>query len=224
MVLERWLQRCWRDGYRHWPLIDLHYLVYEVFRDRFPLNIDNLLSSKTDAYFVATDATTYQPHYFRPDKETVYQVMRACMSLPGAAPERSLIDGHGFIDGAVADPVPISKALELGADRFLVILTVPPDMAPRRPGFVERIVARRYFHDNPGLSDVCCNRDDPLDASLKQLEKLEVEQPDTMVIIRPERRLPAGRITRSRRKIVDTVKIGYDQVIRNQRRIRTLLE
>lgn len=211
------------SGYRHRPLVDLHYLVYQVFRDRFPLKVDRLLSSRTEAYFVATDIETYESHYFRPDRDNIYQIMWACMALPGAAPEKPLIDGHGFIDGGVVDPVPIGKALELGGDRFLVIMTVPPDIVFRKASFLERTAAKRYFEDNPELSDICTSRNDPLETCITQLEKLKKEAPEDVLVIRPEKTLPARRITRNRRKVVNTLKIGYEEVIRNQEKIRAFL-
>lgn len=48
-----------RGDYRHRPLLDTHYLVFQVFRDRFPLNLARFTASNTEAYFVATDAETY---------------------------------------------------------------------------------------------------------------------------------------------------------------------
>lgn len=212
------------DDYRYYPLIDLHYLIYQVFRDRFPLKVDRLLSSRTEAYFVATDSETSRSHYFRPDKDNIYQVMRACMALPGAVPEKTLINGHFYVDGGIADPVPITKALELGADRLLVILTAPPGIQYRKPGFIERTAARRYFRDNPAVSDICCSRNDPLAACLAQLQKLQTEAPDTVLVVRPQKTTPARRITRNRRKIVRTLNMGYDEIIRNQREIRAFLK
>lgn len=124
----------------------------------------------------------------------------------------------------MVDPVPIAKGLELGADRFLIILTVPPGVKARKTGFLERTAASRYFRDRPRLSDICRNGSDPLEACLGQLEKLRTEEPGSVVIIRPEHTLPAPRITRNRTKIVNTVNIGYDQVIRHQDEIRAFLQ
>ena len=214
----------WTDDYRHRPLIDLHYLVYQVFRDRFPLGIDRLLASKTEAYFVATDAETYLPHYFQPDPARMYHIMRACMALPGAVPEKPLVNGRAYIDGGVVDPLPIEKALQLGADRFLVILTIPPGAVSKKPTLLERMFARQYFRDSPGLLDTCDKRNDRLYEALDLLEKLERKNPESSVILRPKNKLPAGRVTRSRSRIAKTLKIGYDEVLGNQGRIRKLLD
>lgn len=213
----------WRNDYRHRPLIDLHYLVYQVFRDRFPLNVDRLLASKTEAYFVAADSETYVPHYFQPGEANMYHIMRACMALPGGVPEIPLVNGRPYVDGGIVDPVPVEKALHCGADRFLVVLTIPPGAVSKKPTTLERLAARRYFEDNPGLFEVCSVRNDPLYRALDLLETLERKNAGSVVVIRPKTALPAGRITRNRSKIVKSLQMGYEEVLENQERIRRLL-
>jgi len=213
----------WKDDYRHRPLIDLHYLVYDVFRDRFPLNMDRLRASKTEAYFVACDARTYVPRYFQPDEADMYHIMRACMALPGAVPEKPLVRGEAYVDGGIVDPLPVEKALSCGADRLLVVLTIPPGAISRKTTILERLAMRRYFKDNPGLLDVCDTRNDPLIRALDVLENFERNNPGSVLVIRPKSRLPAGRITRNRPKIVKTVQMGYGEVLRNKENIRRLL-
>ena len=213
----------WKDDYRHRPLIDLQYLVYDVFRDRFPLNIDRLRASKTKAYFVATDAETHLPHYFQQDQGDIYPIMRACMALPGAVPEKPFVNGRAYVDGGIVDPLPVAKALDCGADCFLIVLTIPPGATSRKTTIVERLAAGRYFKDNPGLLDVCDARNDPLARALDLLERLERQNPGSVLIIRPGNSLPAGRITRNRSKIVRTVRMGYDEVLRHEESIDKLL-
>lgn len=36
------------------------------------------------------------------------------------------VEGIPYYDGALGDPVPIQKALELGCDRIVLVLTKPP--------------------------------------------------------------------------------------------------
>jgi predicted patatin/cPLA2 family phospholipase len=194
-----------------------------VFRDRFPLKAGRLLESKTEAYFVAADAETYGPHYFRPDAADMYHIIRACMALPGAVPEKPLVNGRAYVDGGIIDPLPVEKALRCGAGRFLVVLTIPPGAISKKPTFLERLVAKRYFDDSPGLFGVCSTRNEPLQRALDLLEKLEIEKPGSVIVIRPQDRLPAGRITRNRSKIVKTLRMGYEEVMKNQENIRRLL-
>ena len=213
----------WKDDYRHRPLIDLHYLVYDVFRNRFPLHIDRLRASKTEAYFVATDAEAHLPHYFQPEHADVYHLMRACMALPGAVPEKPFVNGRAYVDGGIVDPLPVEKALSCGADRFLVVLTIPPGAVSKKTTILERLAARRYFDDSPGLLRVFDARNEPLTRALDLLEKLECKDPGSVLAIRPKHRLPAGRITRNRSKIVETLQMGYDEVRGNEDRIKKLL-
>lgn len=212
-----------KDDYRHRPLIDLHYLVYQVFRDRFPLRIDRFMASRTRPYFVATDVETLAPHYFEKEPDNMYAIMHACMSLPGAVPAIPFVDGRRYLDGGIVDPVPIGKALEKGAGRILAVLTVPQDAANKQPGPLEKWVARKYFGDNPGLFETCEKKAACQASSLTVLAGLEQESPESIVVIRPPARPPAGRVTRDRAKIVRTIAQGYDEVMKHRTRIRSVL-
>jgi predicted patatin/cPLA2 family phospholipase len=213
----------WSNAYSRRPVVDLNYLVSQVFQNRFPLRTEQLLASRTKAYFVATDAEDYLPRYFEPDSADIYKIMRACLALPGAVPEKPIVDGKTYVDGAVRDALPVAKALRGGADRFLVVLTIPPGTVPKRPTALERLAARQYFRDNPDLRDICFRQKDSLDEALELLGRLEQRIPDSVLVIRPNEKLPAGRITRNRSKVVETLEIGYRAVLGYEDRIRRVL-
>jgi hypothetical protein len=56
------------------------------------------------------------------------------------------------------------------------------------------------------------------------LKKLQQESPERILVIRPQGWPPAGQITRKRSKIVQTIEIGYKEVIKNQKQIKDFLD
>lgn len=84
-------------------------------------------------WIVATSVRTGLEHWF--NSGDVAQALLASTALPGIFPPVEIGDEH-FVDGGVVNNVPVSKALELGANRIYVLdvgSTERSKPAPRRP-------------------------------------------------------------------------------------------
>ena len=77
---------------------------------------------------VAAEADTGKARYFTGDDLTFdnFEPIKASCAIPGISKPIE-IDGVRYFDGALADPVPIRKAVELGYDKIVLILTRPID-------------------------------------------------------------------------------------------------
>jgi predicted patatin/cPLA2 family phospholipase len=214
----------WNSEYTRTPLLDVHYLVFEVFRDRFPLNMARFMGSRTEAHFVALDAETCEPHYFEKDPDRMYQIMWACLSLPGACPERPIIDGHRYVDGGMADPIPIRKALQTGAERILVILTMPFGASVTEVSRFQMWTLRHYVRDNPGLLGLLRRRRDIYAQSMEDLRESQSGLSQKAYVVSPRVWPPADRVTRSRSKISQTLAMGYEAIMSERDAIGEFLE
>ena len=116
-----------RDG-RHF--LDLDYVYGELSNDdgEDPLDYGNIENYNGILNIVATHAITGRPCYF--DKSDIkpnnFRIIKASSSIPIVC-GRTEINGQIYYDGGIADPIPIKKALELGCDRIVLILTRPKD-------------------------------------------------------------------------------------------------
>ncbi len=77
--------------------------------------------------FVATNRKTMQPVYLQPDKQTVLNYLKASSAVPFLYKAPVSVGGQQLVDGGVADPLPIIKAIEFGAKQIVVIRTVSDD-------------------------------------------------------------------------------------------------
>lgn len=95
----------------------------------YPLDYEKIKESSTELIVVATNALTGRPAYL--DKHRIgqdqYALFKGSCSVPYLC-TASTIAGIPFCDGTVSDPVPVQKALDLGADRIVVILPRDPEM------------------------------------------------------------------------------------------------
>ncbi len=111
-------------------VVDIDYLVDDVLKVKCALDIKAIQASRSLLEVVLTHAETGKAHVVSghdPDLD-LYEVIRATAALPGLYNRKISIGGQPYIDGGVADGVPVVYAAETGAKRILSVLT-------RSPGF-----------------------------------------------------------------------------------------
>lgn len=92
-------------------------------------------------YIVASEAVSGKVRYFTGDDLGFddFEVIKASCAIPGICKPVE-IDGVRYFDGALSDPVPVRKALEMGCDKIVLILTRPVDRL--RDGTKDKLMAR----------------------------------------------------------------------------------
>lgn len=84
---------------------------------------------------VVTNCITGDAEYLSEDKdpERLMKICRASSSMPLAAPIAN-VDGIPYMDGGLADSIPIEYALEKGNDKIVVVLTRNPGLPQEESG------------------------------------------------------------------------------------------
>ncbi len=129
--------------------LDYVYSTLSNAGGEFPLDYEAIRDNPMALYIVATDALTGNPVYFdkRDLAQDSYDPLKASSAIPLVC-KPYFIAGRPYYDGALADPVPVQKAFDLGCDRVVVILNKPADV-PREPGRdpkIARSIRRKYPH------------------------------------------------------------------------------
>lgn len=93
---------------------------YEVF----PFDFDTYFASPQTCELVVTNCETGRAEYLddRENKERLLAIGRASSSMPIACPMVE-IDGNEYVDGGVADSIPIIRSLKTGHRKNVIILT-----------------------------------------------------------------------------------------------------
>lgn len=140
----------------------------------YPLDCGAFLENPAQFFAVAAEAISGKVKYF--DKSDVaqddYRVLCASCCIPGVNPPYE-INGVAYFDGALADPVPVQKALDEGCDRVALLLTKPLEMArdPKRDVLMARTIRRRY----PMASYQLSKRAERYNAGVGLAQKLQEE-------------------------------------------------
>ena len=146
-----------------------------------------MFANPAEMIAVSSDAVRGGPVYFT--KEDIrprnHQVFCASCCVPIFCRPYSF-RGRLYCDGALTDPVPVQKALDLGCGRIVLILTKPRDML-RDPADDEkhaRMLERKYPAEAADLR----NRARRYNEGVRLAEELEAA--GRLLILAPEAGLP----------------------------------
>ena len=170
-------------------LKDKSLLNMDMIFDRYPNEIypfdyDTFFASNMKCEIVTTNCVTGKAEYMEEhsDRERLMRLCRASSSMPLVSPMVN-IDGVPYLDGGVADSVPIRHALKSGNTKIIVVLT-------RNPGYRKKPVHRNRMYNR----------------TMELVEKLEAE--GRIYVIRPM--VPTvSRLERDYDKLMSFYEHGY---------------
>lgn len=129
--------------WRPWRLVDIDFLVDVALKQLCPLDVEAVKRSPTLLEIILTDAETGKPAVVtNRDGADLYEVLRATAALPALYNRRVQVGAHRYIDGGVADAVPIQRVVDNGAHDVVAVLTRPSGFRRTRETAVYRAVGR----------------------------------------------------------------------------------
>lgn len=142
----------------------------------------------------ATNCITGQTEYF--DKHEItsgLEHIKASCSLPFLSPIVK-INGIPYLDGGIADPIPVRKALQDGCEQVVVVLTQPKGYRKTPTANKANFLYQTAFRKYPKLVKSLEVRNDHYNETLAFVEELERQGRAT--IIRPDGSLKLKRFER----------------------------
>lgn len=171
---------------------------------------DRFFAEKEEMYVVVTSCDTGQAHYIDvkslESNEEMMSVILASSSLPYIASPVEF-QGKMYMDGGLADSIPIRHAYNNGCDKHVVILTRDRGYK-KEPGEQKKRMLRFVYKNYPGLIDAVEHRNANYNES--RLLVSELEAAGKLFAIYPSRPLPASRTDRDYDKLLETYQMGYE--------------
>jgi predicted patatin/cPLA2 family phospholipase len=116
-------------------LVDQDYLM-EVTRRHDPLDVAALRASPSRFEAVATAARSGAPAYLPAQGQDCLSALHATMAIPVFYRGGPIRFRQGdYFDGSVSDPLPVGRAIALGATEVTVVCTSRPGTGARQPPF-----------------------------------------------------------------------------------------
>lgn len=123
--------------------LDYIYSVLSNQGGENPLDFEAALASPVNFLAVATRVSNGKAEYFSKEnmKLNDYTVLKASCCMPGVCkPVR--MNGELYVDGGVADPIPVNKAFNEGCDKVVLVLTKPREDYCK-PLFATKVLSAR---------------------------------------------------------------------------------
>ena len=171
---------------------------YDVFdNETYVKNNSGYLVTVTN---VETGKAEYLPLN---DVYTGLEVLRASSALPFFS-KIVEIDGKKYLDGGIADSIPVLKAKELGYDKIIVITTRPIDYRKEPLSSFLMTALKRKYNKYPAFIETMANRATCYNETLDIIKKMEDN--NEIFVIRPTEPIRLGTIERN----ADNLQSVYD--------------
>jgi len=154
-------------------------------------------------WVVVTNVETGKPEYIRMHNLLRdIEAMRASASMPFVS-RMVPLNGKRYLDGGISDSIPVRKALEMGYDKLIVVLTQPADYV--KEPMNERLV-RAYYRKYPELVNTLVNRHATYNAQSEDVKRLEAE--GRIFVIRPGQALDIDRLEKKPERLKAVYDLG----------------
>lgn len=174
--------------------------------------------SGVDFYATVTNVETGEAEYIKIDD--CYAQMEA-MRATSAMPFVSRIveyEGRQYLDGGVADSIPVDKCVALGYDKIIVVLTRPLDYRKKKSD--ERL-AKLVYGKYPKLVERINHRYADYNACVEKV--IAMEQRGEIFVIRPSRLVKVKHIERDREKLQAIYDLGAEDCARQMNDLKKYL-
>ena len=154
------------------------------FGPPWPFDFERYAADPMQCEYVVTDCRTGQALYLEGgEPHRLVDVVKASSSLPGICSPVN-VDGTPCLDGGIADPMPVHRALAQGCQRVVLVTTKPADdLHLTDYTRLRHLMARLYRRRYPAFFDALMTRLPRYFDQLSQIE--ELERSGQVLVIRP---------------------------------------
>ncbi|HHT7864896.1 patatin-like phospholipase family protein [Pasteurella multocida] len=190
-------------------IVNKDFAFYELPFTLDPFDAETFRQSKIDFYATLTNVQTGEAEYAKLDDVfNEMEVLRATSAMPFVS-KMVEINGQYYLDGGIADSIPLKKCQALGYDKIIVVLTRPLEYRKKpTPSWIFNLFYRDYPHLVEKLKTRYQNYNDTVE------EIIRLNNNKDIFVIRPSHHLPIGRIE----KDVEKVQAMYDLGITDAKR------
>ncbi len=188
-----------------------------------PLDFQLFEKNVGNYYAVATNVQTGQAEYFAPRKaEEILSAVQASCSLPLVS-RPIVINGVPYLDGGIADSIPVRRALQQGSEKLVVVLTQPRffrKAAPQKHSLSETLCRARYAR-YPAFLEVLLRRNILYNETLDYIDALEAE--GVALVLRPEPQQGLSRLERDPERLSALHRSGYQDGMAMRERLEAFV-
>ena len=191
-------------------LLDMDLIFDKYPNELFPFDYDTYFASEMECEIVVTNCVTGEAEYMteRQDRQRLMRICRASSSMPLVAPMVN-IDGIPYLDGGLADSIPIGRALELGNEKIVLILTRNPGYRKKMTSHGAANLYRTAYQNYPKLARAAIRRNFEYNKAMDKIN--ELEKREEIFVLRPIIP-PVSRLERKYDTLMQFYEHGYESM------------
>lgn len=195
--------------------------LFETFPNEvFPYDFDTYIKQGLECEMVVTNVYSGKAEYLKEMDcpERLCKICRASASLPIVSPMVT-VDHTPYLDGSLADSIPIKHSIQTGHKRNVIVLTRPYGYRKKFPSKSARMYIA-FYKDYPNLLKTIYYRAYYYNKTVALVERLESE--GKVFVIRPTLPVPK-RTEMDREQLLVFYNHGYDTILSQYEEMKQFL-
>ena len=182
---------------------------------------ETYINSNAKFFVGSTNCDTGLPEFYNIKDFNIdgYDALKASISLPLVAKIINY-DNKNLLDGGIAAPIPVQKAIEDGIEKHVIILTRHRGYKKEKTKIMP--IIKRKYKNYPKLVEAIENRYKIYNDTLELINKLEKE--GKCFVISPSTPLKVSRFERDKEKLKIVYSQGYEDALKLSENLKIFLE
>ncbi|WP_294578505.1 patatin family protein [uncultured Thomasclavelia sp.] len=184
-------------------IVNKDFAYYQVPLKLDPFDQETFAKSNIEFLATVTNLKTGQPEYIKIiNAYKQMEVFRATSAMPFVS-KIVTINDQEYLDGGIADSIPIEKAKQLGYDKIIVILTRPIEYRKKKSN---QLIPKLFYHRYPNFVQTINNRYLNYNKTVEKI--IELEQEHKIFVIRPSKTVPIKRLEKDPDRLQEIYDLG----------------
>lgn len=176
-----------------------------------PIDYETFKKTNVEFYAVVTNIETGKAEYIKLDDlkdRNNLEILRASGSMPFVS-KPVIVNNKKYLDGGIADSIPIDKIMSMGFDRVIVVLTRPISYRKKK---TNQTFPKIYYRKYPKFAETINNRYKKYSEELEKISELEKE--GKIFVIRPSKLVKIKRIEKDSNKLQEMYDLGKNDTLK----------
>lgn len=202
-------------------IVNKNFAYYKVTKKLDPFDEEEFKKTNKDYYAVCTNLDSGEAEYIKvtePLKQL--ECLRASSAMPFVS-RLVTIDNKKYLDGAVADSIPVLKAIEMGYDRVIVVLTQPIEYRKKELSDKELKSAIKRYKKYPRFVKALFDRPKMYNDTLDKIKELEKNK--EIFVIRPSESVEINPLKKTTKDLQRAYDLGINDASKMYNRLKKYL-
>lgn len=187
-------------------IVNKKFAFYDVTTKYDIFDNETFMKNNTGYYATVTNIETGQAEYLEiHDVVNDLEILRASSAIPFVS-QVVEINGKKYLDGGVANSIPVLKCQDLGYDKIIVVLTRP--MEYRKEPFSKDVMKfiKLKYKKYPCFIEAMQNRHEMYNQTIDQI--IDMENKKEIFVIRPSKPIHLKTIERNANNLQEVYDLG----------------